>query len=538
MRNHIKAVLFICIFIVSMVSCSDKDEKPIVTTKPSSDFTIYKNQTGSPNADALQARFKNEQLEINIYGLFDSDNNPTQIKTVTYQKANNDTLVNLIIDPAINRISSAFYSVNGVNSPVVLKFDYVEGSPNTFDVSYNEYNWDNHTAEVFYAVRVENNAGTANDTFNPFFADRGGIPTFAESVQAVGIGIAVVEGVNLGIAGIGALTQAGAALLAAASASGLIVPLAVGTILYVLVPELAGASELPPSDLNYPPNVPPHNPVQPANDPTSNLQTSNCNTANISFVASMDQYGSIAITQVNGGQAPYTYMVGSGFQGGQIFSNNYQNGSYLVGVKDANGCVSVKIVALTREIDCDDSTLQVTTSATSNSATANATGGTAPYIYLWSNNSTNATATGLTPGIYNVTVTDAEGCEKSGSALVTDTGLVGTWTRPNGTAGYCSGANLNDVYVFATDNTFTRQKSFVAIPSWGGDPYCSPSLTTGTYIENGAFFNFTSGASYNGYISGYQQTFTDEIISVTGTTLTIHSTAGNGEVYIRVYTRQ
>jgi hypothetical protein len=43
-------------------------------------------------------------------------------------------------------------------------------------------------------------------------------------------------------------------------------------------------------------------------------------------------------------------------------------------------------------------------------ATATGNAGTAPYTYLWSNGSTNASVTGLAPGTYCVNVTDANGC--------------------------------------------------------------------------------------------------------------------------------
>ncbi|MBL0051837.1 MAG: DUF11 domain-containing protein [Bacteroidetes bacterium] len=46
-------------------------------------------------------------------------------------------------------------------------------------------------------------------------------------------------------------------------------------------------------------------------------------------------------------------------------------------------------------------------------AQVTATGGTAPYTYLWSNMSTTSTITGIGVGIYTVTVTDANGCTSS-----------------------------------------------------------------------------------------------------------------------------
>lgn len=47
------------------------------------------------------------------------------------------------------------------------------------------------------------------------------------------------------------------------------------------------------------------------------------------------------------------------------------------------------------------------------SAEANVTGGSSPFSYLWNNNATDAQITGLCPGNYSVTVTDALGCTAS-----------------------------------------------------------------------------------------------------------------------------
>ncbi|MDX2248194.1 MAG: T9SS type A sorting domain-containing protein [Bacteroidia bacterium] len=51
-------------------------------------------------------------------------------------------------------------------------------------------------------------------------------------------------------------------------------------------------------------------------------------------------------------------------------------------------------------------------------ASANATGGTSPYTYVWSNGSTTDIITGLDSGVYVVTVTDALGCTDTDSIEV------------------------------------------------------------------------------------------------------------------------
>lgn len=77
--------------------------------------------------------------------------------------------------------------------------------------------------------------------------------------------------------------------------------------------------------------------------------------------------------------------------------------------------------------DCPPGTLGLSGSSTEAScttgfdgtATVAASGGVAPYTYLWSNNQTGATAVFLGAGTYSVTVTDANGCVDSINVTVT-----------------------------------------------------------------------------------------------------------------------
>ena len=60
------------------------------------------------------------------------------------------------------------------------------------------------------------------------------------------------------------------------------------------------------------------------------------------------------------------------------------------------------------------------------SITVGVLGGTTPYSYLWSGSpgQTTAISTGLVPGTYLVTVTDANGCNTLASALITQPPLL------------------------------------------------------------------------------------------------------------------
>ena len=96
---------------------------------------------------------------------------------------------------------------------------------------------------------------------------------------------------------------------------------------------------------------------------------------------------------------------------------------YCVTVTDANGCIDSACVTLTEPtaiIPTVDTTINVACFGDSTgAATVSATGGVAPYSYLWdaaAGNQTTATAVGLAANSYTVTVTDANGCQ--GAAVV------------------------------------------------------------------------------------------------------------------------
>ncbi|MBL0053740.1 MAG: SprB repeat-containing protein [Bacteroidetes bacterium] len=128
--------------------------------------------------------------------------------------------------------------------------------------------------------------------------------------------------------------------------------------------------------------------------------------------------GSINIT-VTGGTPPYSYI----WTGGQTTEDltGIGAGSHTVTVTDAGGCTISLCVVLTQP---NAIAVSVSTSAAScnggnnGSAAAAASGGTAPYSYLWSNGGNTSSITGLYPGTYTVTVTDAAGCTTSMSKVV------------------------------------------------------------------------------------------------------------------------
>ncbi len=94
---------------------------------------------------------------------------------------------------------------------------------------------------------------------------------------------------------------------------------------------------------------------------------------------------------------------------------------YTVTVEDGIGCQTTQSYDLAL-VDPIGATVSITNAADSSSAdgaiTVTTTGGTGPYTYEWSNGETTASLTNLGPGEYEVTVTDASGCENEFTATV------------------------------------------------------------------------------------------------------------------------
>lgn len=123
--------------------------------------------------------------------------------------------------------------------------------------------------------------------------------------------------------------------------------------------------------------------------------------------------GSAAVMET-GGTAPYTYAW-SPSGGNAASATGLAAGNYVVTVTDAQACtdtVQINIGNLGGVQAAISANVPVSCSGGQDgSATVTATGGTAPYTYLWSPlGGAGAQATGLAAGNYFVTVTDANQC--------------------------------------------------------------------------------------------------------------------------------
>ena len=116
----------------------------------------------------------------------------------------------------------------------------------------------------------------------------------------------------------------------------------------------------------------------------------------------------LLITQ---GTPPYTYSWSNGAN--TMNQSALAAGSYTVTITDANTCTKTESFFL-QEPSALNLSINVNgeTSANGNNgnAMANVNGGTPPYTYQWSNGTTTAFNSMLSPGNYTVTVTDNSGC--------------------------------------------------------------------------------------------------------------------------------
>ncbi len=188
-----------------------------------------------------------------------------------------------------------------------------------------------------------------------------------------------------------------------------------------------------------------------------------------------------ATATVTGGTGLYTYSW-SPSGGTAATATGLSAGTYVVTVTDANSCTTTQSVTITQPAALIASALgqtDVTCNGLNNgSATVNATGGTGTYTYSWSpSGGTAATATGLSPGTYIATVTDANNCTATQSFTITEpTPLTASATSKTDVT--CNGLNNGSATVTAAGGTGTY--TYAWAPS-GGTVATATGLSPGTY---------------------------------------------------------
>jgi gliding motility-associated-like protein len=126
-----------------------------------------------------------------------------------------------------------------------------------------------------------------------------------------------------------------------------------------------------------------------------------------------------ATAVVTGGSGPISYLWSTTATTASI--TNLGPGVVTVTATDTNGCAKVVSATITQPSApvLNVSSTNVNCYGGSNgSASVTPIGGTAPYLYLWSNSQTTSSVNNLPANIYTVTVTDANGCIVTASVIV------------------------------------------------------------------------------------------------------------------------
>jgi len=218
----------------------------------------------------------------------------------------------------------------------------------------------------------------------------------------------------------------------------------------------------------------------------------NSSTSQMNVTCNGSNDGSATIT-VTGGSS-YTYL----WSNGQTTATaiGLLAGTYYCTATDISGCsiVDTAIVSEPAALIITMSHTDVTCNGVCNgTATANVSGGTPPYFYLWNNSQTTQTATGLCAGNYDVTVTDSSGCTASKSVTISEpTAITVTETITNSTCGnsdgqidiIVTGGTPSYSYVWSNGDT-TTSNTGLAAASYGLTVTDSVGcIYTNTYFVN------------------------------------------------------
>lgn len=166
------------------------------------------------------------------------------------------------------------------------------------------------------------------------------------------------------------------------------------------------------------------------------MMTSSCgglsvNVQNVSQVTCFGGSNGAININVNGGTPGYTIVWDHNI-GSVEDPANLGAGVYVVSITDANGCSTGTNVTINQpaQITVDaQSTPEV--QGSDGTITANASGGTPPFTYAWSNGGIGPELGNLTAGDYTVTVTDANGCTQTAVFTVSSEVGVGEFELAN-----------------------------------------------------------------------------------------------------------
>lgn len=186
-----------------------------------------------------------------------------------------------------------------------------------------------------------------------------------------------------------------------------------------------------------------------------------------------------ATANASGGSAPYTYSWSTMPVQTTQTATNLSSGTYTVTITDAGGCTATATVTLNPPTPNGTITVTNSNCGPNGSATINPTGGTPPYTYSWNTIpiQTTQTATGLNPGPYTVTITDAFGCTATSTCVINSSPMtVSASANPSSVS--CGGSTQLNVTSNHPNCTYVWSPSNTLSCSTCQNPVASPTSTT------------------------------------------------------------
>ena len=158
------------------------------------------------------------------------------------------------------------------------------------------------------------------------------------------------------------------------------------------------------------------------------ISASTFSTSATSTPASCGNNDGTAVVAVFIGTAPYTYAW-SPSGGNTSMATALAPGTYSVVVTDASGCTSLNVVSViipNAPVVAVLPSVSVSCAGGSNgSVSVSANGGSGPYTYQWlPSGGSSSAATGLSAGVYSITVTDANNCSQTQTVSIQQPGAV------------------------------------------------------------------------------------------------------------------
>jgi gliding motility-associated-like protein len=184
--------------------------------------------------------------------------------------------------------------------------------------------------------------------------------------------------------------------------------------------------------------------------------------------------GVATVMPVSGGAPPYSYSWSNGDVG--MTADSLPGGTATLTITDVNNCFTtvvapifepapLTVTSTTQAISCDGNG--------DGHAIAHVTGGTTGYIYTWSPYlSSDSVANNLHEGVYSITVTDANNCSATATAIVT----IGDCDLDLPTAFSPNGDGNNDFYVIHGLHRYPNNILKV-FNRWGNEVYTKENYT-------------------------------------------------------------